>query len=108
MTCVSLNGRSEFNTQYFFMGKVWFESQEYTLQGRMQFFAKLDKIRLFKLVRHDERFCQSTYRRNNRLCTRELIQLTTEISGYSAAYLANFTFWEVNMVNRLPKTSSKF
>ena len=47
MTCVSLNGLSEFNTQYFFMGMVRFESQEYTLQGRMQFFAKLDKIRLF-------------------------------------------------------------
>ena len=38
---------SEFNTQYFFMGMVRFESQEYTLQSRMQFFAKLDKIRLF-------------------------------------------------------------
>ena len=47
MTCVSLNGLSEFNTQYFFMGMVQFESQEYTLQGRMQFFAKSDKIRLF-------------------------------------------------------------
>ena len=47
MTCVSLNGLSEFNTQYFFMGMVRFESQEYTLQGRMHFFAKLDKIRLF-------------------------------------------------------------
>ena len=32
---------------YFFMGMVRFESQEYTLQGRLQFFAKLDKIRLF-------------------------------------------------------------
>ena len=53
MTCVSLNGLSEFNTQYFFMAMVRFESQEYTLQGRMQFFAKLDKIRLFC---HDERF----------------------------------------------------
>ena len=48
MTCVSLNGLSEFNTQYFFMEMVRFESQEYTLQSRMQFFAKLDKIRLFK------------------------------------------------------------
>ena len=47
MTCVSLIGLNEFNTQYFFMGMVRFESQEYTLQGRMQFFAKLDKIRLF-------------------------------------------------------------
>ena len=47
MTCVSLNGLSEFNTQYFFMGMVRFESQEYTLQGRMQFFGKLDKIKLF-------------------------------------------------------------
>ena len=39
MTCVCLNG----HTQYFFIGMVWFESQEYTLQGRMQFFAKLEK-----------------------------------------------------------------
>ena len=31
MTCVSLIGLSEFNTQYFFMGMVRFESQEYTL-----------------------------------------------------------------------------
>ena len=44
MTCVSLNGISEFNTQYFFMGMVRFESQEYTLQGRMQFFAKLIQL----------------------------------------------------------------
>ena len=78
--CV-LNGLSEFNTQYFFMGMVRFESQEYTLQGRMQFFAKLDRKNCFKLVRHDERFCQPTYRRNNRLCAQELIQLMTEISG---------------------------
>ena len=87
MTCVSLNGLSEFNTQYFFMGMVRFESQEYTLQSRMQFFAKLDKINCFKLVRHDERFCQPTYRRNNRRCAQELIQLTTEISGYIYATL---------------------
>ena len=85
MTCVSLNGLSDFNTQYFFMGMVQFESQEYTLQGRMQFFAKLDKKDCFKLVRHDERFCQPTYRRNNRRCAQELIQLTTEISGYEQA-----------------------
>ena len=50
MTCVSLKGLSEFNTQYFFMGMVRFESQEYTVQGRMQFFAKLDKIRLFVMT----------------------------------------------------------
>ena len=41
MTCVSLNGLSEFNTQYFFMRMVRFESQEYTLQGRMQFFCQI-------------------------------------------------------------------
>ena len=33
MTSVCLNGHSELNTQYFFIGMVWFESQEYTLQG---------------------------------------------------------------------------
>ena len=43
-----LNGLREFNTQYFFIGMVQFENQEYTLQDIMHFFAKLDKIRLFK------------------------------------------------------------
>ena len=42
MTCVCLN------TQYFYIGIVQFESQEYTLEGGMQFFAKLGKIRLFQ------------------------------------------------------------
>ena len=46
ITC-KINKLPKFNTQYSFMGMVRFESQEYTLQGRMQFFAKLDKIRLF-------------------------------------------------------------
>ena len=48
MTCVGLNRHSELNTQYFFTGMVRFKSQEYTLQGRMHFFAKLNKIRLFQ------------------------------------------------------------
>ena len=67
------------------MGMMRFESQEYTLQGRMQFFAKLYKIRLFEASSSWRTFknCQTTYRRNNRLCAQELIQLTTEISGYS-------------------------
>ena len=63
------------------MGIVRFESQEYLFGGRMQVFAKLNKIRLLGKVLHDERFYQLTYRRNNQLCAQELINLTTEISG---------------------------
>ena len=46
MTCVCLNGHSGLNTQYFYMGIVRFESQEYRFGGRKQVFAKLNKIRL--------------------------------------------------------------
>ena len=48
MTCVCLNGHSELNTQYFYMGIVRFESQEYCFGGSMQVFAKLIQIRLFQ------------------------------------------------------------
>ena len=81
MTCVSLIGLSELNTQYFFMGMVRFESQEYTLQGSSIFCQIRQDKTVLSLVRHDKRVCQRTYRRNNQLCAQELIQLTTEISG---------------------------
>ena len=45
--CVCLNGHSKLNTQYFYMGIVRFESQEYGFGNKMQVFAKLIKIRLF-------------------------------------------------------------
>ena len=47
MTCVCLNGQSRLHTQYFYIGIVQFESQEYHFGGRMQDFVKLIKIRLF-------------------------------------------------------------
>ena len=47
MTCVSLNGHRELNTQYFYIGIVRFESQEYHFGGRMQVSVKLIKIGLF-------------------------------------------------------------
>ena len=48
MTCVCLNGHGELNTQYFYMGIMRFESQEYRFGGKMQVFVKLVKIRLFQ------------------------------------------------------------
>ena len=70
------------------MGIVWFESQKYSFGSRMQFFCRSsrDKTVLGK-VRYDERFCQLTYRRNNRLCAQELIQLMTETLGYTSTGL---------------------
>ena len=65
------------------MGIVRFESQEYRFVGRMQVFAKLiKKNTVLGKLRHDERFCQLIYRRNDRLYAQELISLTPEISGY--------------------------
>ena len=37
---------SQIHNNYFYTGIVWFESQEYSFGGRMQFFAKLIKTRL--------------------------------------------------------------
>ena len=67
------------------MGIVRFESQEYHFGGKV--FAKLVKKTVSGKVRHDERSCQLTYRRNNRLCAQELIILMTEISGLCWATL---------------------
>ena len=47
MTCVCSNGHSESNTQYFYMGIVQFESQEYCFGTRVQVFVKVFYIRLF-------------------------------------------------------------
>ena len=44
MTCVCLNGYSELNTQYFYMGIVQFDRQENRFGGRVQVFAKLIKL----------------------------------------------------------------
>ena len=57
LTCVFLIGSSEFNIQYIYVGIVPFESQDYSLECRIEFFTKLVRIRQFSCkFRHDKCF----------------------------------------------------